>query len=39
MIINIAPANVVGLGEKEQAMLGKLVETYVMHASNNAEKL
>ena len=39
MVINIAPANVVGLGEKEQAMLGKLVETYVMHAANNAEKL
>ena len=39
MIINIAPANVVGLGENEQAMLGKLVETYVMHAANNAEKL
>lgn len=38
-MINVTPANVVGLGREEQRMLDKLVEIHGRHESKNAEKL
>ena len=38
-MINVTPANVIGLGDAERQMLSKLVEIHGNHESKNAEKV
>ena len=38
MLLNIVPGSVIGLPEREQNMLGKLIEVYQSHSGNNFEK-
>ena len=38
MLLNIVPGSVIGLPEREQNMLGKLIEVYQSHSGKNFEK-